>query len=56
MCLTYEKGQDRDECRGASGRKFRRACIYCPNFERWLQRTEKEKEGQSHGNESKDHH
>ena len=44
MCFTYEKNQDKDECCGASGRKFRRVCVYCPNYERWIRRKEKEKE------------
>jgi len=43
-CFTYEMNQDRDECRGASGRKYRQVCIYCPNHERWIRRKEKEKE------------
>ena len=49
MCFTYEENQETDECCGASGRKFRRVCIHCPNYERWQQRKEEEK---SHGNES----
>ena len=44
MCFTYEKNQDKDECCGASGRKFREVCVYCPNYERWIRRKEKEKE------------
>ena len=28
-CYTYEPGQ---VCCGASGRKLRRVCIYCPNY------------------------
>lgn len=52
MCFTYEKNQDRDECCGASGRKFRLVCVYCPNYERWIRRKEKEKEGK---NNEKDH-
>ena len=51
MCFTFD--QDR-ECCGASGRKMRRVCIHCPNYERWRQRREKEEK--NHGNESKDIH
>ena len=54
MCFTYEKDQETDECCGASGRKFRQVCMYCPNNERWRQR--KEKEEINHGNESEDNH
>ncbi len=53
LCFIFEKNQDRDECCGASGRKFRRVCINCPNYDRWRQREKREKEGQRHGNESK---
>ena len=35
MCLVYEEGH---ECMGASGRKFRQVCIYCPNYQRYLKR------------------
>ena len=35
MCLAYEEGH---ECMGASGRKFRQVCIYCPNYKRYLER------------------
>ena len=43
MCFTYEpEGQ---ACCGASGRKMRQVCIYCPNYEQWRRRKEKEKEG-----------
>ena len=56
MCFTYEKNQDKDECCGASGRKMRRVCIYCPNHIRWLQRKEKEKEGQKDGDKSENVH
>ena len=31
MCLVYEKD---GECPGAGGRKLRRVCIYCPNYQR----------------------
>lgn len=39
MCFTYEKEK---ECKGASGRKLRRVCIYCPNYQKYLERKEKE--------------
>lgn len=51
-CFTYEPGQETDECCGASGRKLRRVCVWCPNYHRWIRRKERE-EGQNHG-ESKD--
>ena len=28
-CFTYDQAE---ECRGASGRKLRQVCIYCPNY------------------------
>ena len=55
MCLLYEKNQDTDECRGASGRKFRRVCIYCPNYERWRERTKRERTREN-GNKDKNDH
>ena len=51
MCLTYEEGQ---ECRGTGGRKMRRVCVHCPNYERWRQR--KGKEETNNGNEGKNDH
>ena len=53
-CFTYEPNQEKDECCGASGRKFRRVCIHCPNYERWMRRRKRENEGKDNGNESKD--
>ena len=50
MCFTFDQG----ECRGASGRKLRRVCIYCPNFKQYRER--KEKEDKENGNEGKDVH
>ena len=35
MCLAYEEGH---MCMGASGRKLRQVCIYCPNYQRHLKR------------------
>lgn len=32
-CFTYEDDRRR-ECAGASGRKLRQVCIYCPNYRR----------------------
>ena len=45
-CFTYEEGKE-NTCAGASGRKLRRVCIYCPN---WIHRRkrgndQKEKDG-----------
>ena len=28
-CFTFEQDQ---QCAGASGRKLRRVCVWCPNF------------------------
>ena len=44
-CYTYEPGQ---ACPGASGRKLRRVCVWCPNYKR----PKNEKEGHCNGNES----
>ena len=41
-CFTYEKGQDSDKCCGASGRKLRQVCFYCPNYIRWKEQRERE--------------
>ena len=38
MCFTYEP-ERKDKCCGASGRKLRQCCIYCPN---WIRHNEKE--------------
>ena len=46
-CMTYEPDRE-DECCGASGRKMRRVCIRCQNYDRWRQRKEQEKEGAKH--------
>lgn len=40
-CFTFEKGH---QCAGASGRKLRQVCVWCPNYKR--------KEGE---NNEKDH-
>ena len=40
-CFIYEP---EGECRGASGRKLRQVCVYCPMYSRYLkQKREKEK-------------
>ena len=33
-CFTFEPGEERT-CFGASGRKLRQVCIYCPNWIRY---------------------
>lgn len=38
-CFTYE--MDR-ECCGASGRKLRMVCVYCPNLMNYMERKDKE--------------
>ena len=48
MCFTYEKENEDQECCGASGRKMRQVCIYCPNYRRHLQRKDKDKEKKDH--------
>ena len=53
MCLLYEPGK-RNTCYGASGRKLRRVCVWCPNYIRYQERNEKE--GEDHGNENEDNH
>lgn len=52
MCMTYEPEQKTDECCGASGRKLRQVCIYCPNYDRYKQR--KKQEGKENENEKSD--
>ena len=44
MCFTYEE-ERKDECCGASGRKLREACVYCPNYQRhWEKKKKREEE------------
>ena len=50
--MTYEPEQKRDECCGASGRKLRQVCIYCPNYDRYKQR--RQQEGKEKENEKSD--
>lgn len=46
MCFTYEEKR-KDKCCGTSGRKLRRTCVYCPNYQRyWKQREKKKREGE----------
>lgn len=33
-CFTFNPGEERN-CIGASGRKLRRTCVYCPNWIRF---------------------
>ena len=40
-CYTYEPGQ---ACYGASGRKLRRVCIWCPNYQRENDKEKKREE------------
>ena len=43
-CFIYEP---EGECRGASGRKLRQVCVYCPMYSRYLkQKREKEKKNE----------
>lgn len=49
MCFTFEMGRKRI-CIGASGRKLRQVCIYCPN---WIHYVERGRE-KDNGNESKE--
>lgn len=46
-CLTYEP---EGLCMGASGRKLRQACVWCPNFQRYHDNKRKEeKENEESG-------
>lgn len=38
-CFTYEEKR-KQECAGASGRKLRQVCIYCPNYRRGEEKNE----------------
>ena len=42
MCFIFEE-ERKDVCCGASGRKLRKTCIYCPNYQRYWDRKEKKK-------------
>ena len=42
VCMTYEPEQ---ECHGASGRKLRQDCVYCPCYAKHKQK-EKEKKNE----------
>ena len=37
-CFTYEPDQ---ECQGASGRKLRQDCVYCPCYAKYQKREKK---------------
>ena len=45
--MTFDQA---NECRGASGRKFRQVYFWCPNYERWRKRTKKEERKDEKGN------
>ena len=49
MCFTFDQNR---ECCGASGRKLRQVCIYCPNYDRYKQR--RKQEGKENENEKSD--
>ncbi len=34
-CFTFEPGEERI-CHGASGRKLRQVCVWCPNWIRFI--------------------
>lgn len=40
-CMTYEP---ETKCPGASGRKLRQDCVYCPNYELYIKRKEEKQE------------
>lgn len=42
MCFTYDQDKINHECIGASGRKFRRVCVLCPNYLKYRARLERE--------------
>ena len=43
MCFIYEQERE-DGCCGASGRKLRETCVYCPNYQRYWERKQREKQ------------
>ena len=53
MCFTYEP-ERQEECRGASGRKMRQACVYCPNYERYRKQQNEKRKREDKENEKGD--
>ena len=45
-CFVYDP---EGECRGATGRKFRQVCVYCPMYERHYKKKEKERKENEKG-------
>ena len=41
-CFTYEPEQ-KNKCKGASGRKLRQVCVWCPNYQSRKQGEKNEK-------------
>ena len=46
-CFTYEP---EGECPGASGRKMRQVCVYCPMMQKYYDNKKKEGEENEKGN------
>ena len=40
-CMTFDQAE---ECRGASGRKLRQVCIWCPKFQNHQRKRERDDE------------
>ena len=40
-CMTYDQA---DTCRGASGRKLRQVCIWCPKYQKQLKKEKVQKD------------
>lgn len=45
-CFTFEP---EGVCRGASGRKFRQVCVYCPMMQKYYEEQKKEREKNEKG-------
>ena len=48
-CFTYNP-EPEGECRGASGRKMRQVCVYCPMLKKYYDNKKKEGEENEKGN------
>lgn len=54
-CYTYEPDKE-CSCLGASGRKLKCVCVYCPNWTQYRKNREKERNDNGNGNERKDNY
>ena len=39
------------ECRGASGRKLRQVCVWCPCYDKWRQKCLEKERTKDHGSD-----